>query len=585
MKDTLITGLAESWRTLHEQGLVPPPEPARIEVSPSKDPRHGDFACNLALILAAEAGLAPREVAELLLRNLPDLPAVQDVQVAGPGFINFNLYWETRAGIIDIVLGLGERYGHLAEGSGERILIEYVSANPTGPLHVGHGRGACLGSCLARILRTQGHVVESEYFINDAGRQMDVLALSVWLRYLELCGEPVRFPTQGYQGDYILDIAADCHRAQGDAWLVAFENLVAGAPDDGPDDDASNAHLDALILKARSHLADDAWTALSATATEVLLARIRRDLEEIGVHFDHWQSERELLDTDALPKTLEVLQRGEHLYEQDGALWFRASESGDEKDRVIRRSNGQWTYFVTDIAYHARKLARGYDRCINLWGSDHHGYAPRLHAAARATGAPEGWLEIILVQFVKLYRGSESVSMSTRGGQFVPLHELQQEVGTDAARFFYVLRGAGQHLDFDLALATEESAENPVYYVQYAHARICSVLARLEPAEHEQAQRPCDLAPLAEPGERALQTLLARYPEVLARCAAEREPHHLTTYLRELAHAFHSYYNSVTLLVEDDAPLLCARMRMILAVRTVLAGGLGLLGIDAPERM
>ena len=486
--------------------------------------------------------------------------------------------------MIDQVLAAGEDYGRAPPGSGERVLLEYVSANPTGPLHVGHGRGAALGSCLARLLRAAGDTVECEYFVNDAGRQMDILALSVWLRYLELCGETVAFPAAGYQGDYVLDLAADVHRARGGAWRAPFENLADAAPDDGPDEAGRNARLDALILRARDFLDAAAWDALGAGSAATLLARIRRDLDAFGADFDRWQSERALLDDGAVERALGRLAAGGHLYEQDDAQWFRSSEFGDDKDRVVRRAGGQWTYFATDVAYHAEKLARGYDRLINVWGADHHGYAARLRAAVQALAGDGERLEIALVQFAKLYRGREPVPMSTRAGSFETLQSLQREVGRDAARFFYVMRGAAQHLDFDLRLAAAQSADNPVYYVQYAHARVCSVLAKLRAQGGEAPAGPCDLAPLAAPAERTLQQLLARWPEVLRGAARARAPHRVAVYLRELAQAFHAWYNAHTVLA-DDADLRAARLRLALAARVVLAAGLGLLGVAAPERM
>lgn len=585
MKEILAAALAEAWRELHEQGLLPRVDPARIEVAPARDPAHGDFACSLALALAREAGLPARELAERLRRHLPQPEAVAAVEIAGPGFLNFRLAAAAQAAVIDQVLAAGADYGRAPPGSGERVLLEYVSANPTGPLHVGHGRGAALGSCLAELLRAAGDTVECEYFINDAGRQMDILALSVWLRYLELCGEEVAFPAAGYQGDYVLDLAADAHRARGDAWRAPFENLADGAPDDGPDEAGRNARLDALILRAREALPAAAWEALGADAAATLLERIRRDLREFGADFDRWQSERELCASGAIERALGRLAAGGHLYEQDGAQWFRASEFGDDKDRVVRRAGGRWTYFATDAAYHAGKLARGYDRLLNVWGADHHGYAARLQAAVRAlAGSSGGQLEIVLVQFAKLFRGKEPVPMSTRAGSFETLQALQREVGRDAARFFYLMRGAAQHLDFDLRLAAAQSADNPVYYVQYAHARICSVLAKLRAQGGAPPEGPCDLAPLSAPAERTLQQLLARWPDDLARAARERAPHRIAVYLRELAQAFHAWYNASTVLAADAA-LRAARLRLALAVRTVLAAGLGLLGVGAPERM
>lgn len=585
MKEILAAALAEAWRELHEQGLLPPVDPARCAVAPARDPARGDFASNLALTLAKEAGLPARELAERLRRHLPQPDEVAAVEIAGPGFLNFRLRGGAQAAVIDQVLAAGAAYGRAAPGSGERVLLEYVSANPTGPLHVGHGRGAALGSCLAELLRAAGDTVECEYFVNDAGRQMDVLALSVWLRYLELCGEEVAFPAAGYQGDYVLDLAADARRARGEAWRAPFENLADGAPDDGPDEAGRNARLDALILRARDFLPAAAWDALGAGAAQTLLERIRSDLAAFGAEFDRWQSERELVEAGAVKRALGRLAGEGRLYEQDGAQWFRASEFGDDKDRVVRRAGGQWTYFAADAAYHAEKLARGYDRLINVWGADHHGYAPRLQAAVRALAGDGGArLEVVLVQFAKLYRGKEPLPMSTRAGRFETLQALQREVGRDAARFFYLLRGADQHLDFDLRLAVAQSADNPVYYVQYAHARICSVLAKLRAEGGAPPAGPCDLAPLTAPAERALQQLLARWPDDLARAARERAPHRVAVYLRELAQGFHAWYNAAVVLA-DDAALRAARLRLALAVRTVLAAGLGLLGVAAPERM
>ena len=579
MKATLLANLTQAWQALHQQGLLPDADPGRIEIVSTKDPRHGDYACNLALILAREAKLDARELAEQIIRSLPENPDLLETEIAGPGFINFRLRPEAKAEIVDDILSQGANYGTRPPGSEQRILIEYVSANPTGPLHVGHGRGAALGSCLARILHAAGHTVECEYFINDAGRQMDILAISVWLRYLELCGESVVFPEAGYQGDYILDIAADRHRTHGDGWRASFENIRAGAPDDGPDEDGHNAYLDFLILRARDFLDHATWVKLASVATDILLERIRHDLDSFGASFDHWQSERELLDHGMVDKTMAQLQSAGHLYEMEGALWFRSSEFGDEKDRVVKRSNGQWTYFATDIAYHADKMARGYGTAINIWGADHHGYVGRVRSALQALEIDPERLEIRLVQFASLYRGRQKIPMSTRRGEFVTLQSLQREAGRDAARFFYVMRRSDQHLDFDLQLAAAQSADNPVYYVQYAHARICGILERAEDEGISIPEEPCDLSPLTEGNERELQKQLLRYPDVVLRSAREREPHHLTVYLRKLAQEFHAYYNAVAVLVEQ--PSVCqARLRLIMAVRQTLGNGLNLLNIE-----
>ena len=584
MKTALAADLATAWQALHERESLPEVNARRITVVPTKNPEHGDYACNLALLLAKETGRGARELATQLIEALPGNPDLKAVEVAGPGFVNFRLNAVAKAGIIDHILAQGRNYGTRPLGSEARILIEYVSANPTGPLHVGHGRGAALGSCLARILKAAGHQVECEYFINDAGRQMDILAVCVWLRYLELCGETVAFPRAGYQGDYILDIAADCHRAHGAAWHTAFSEVHDGAPDDGPDADGQNVYLDFLVLRTRDLLDADTWADLSRMGIDTLLARIRRDLEGFGAEFDRWQSERALLDAGHVEAVVARLEEAGHLYELEGALWFRSSEFGDEKDRVVRRGNGQWTYFATDIAYHADKMARGHGTVINIWGADHHGYVGRVRAAVQALGIDAERLEILLVQFANLYRGEEKVPMSTRSGEFVTLQSLQRETGRDAARFFYVMRGSDQHLDFDLQLATEQSADNPVYYVQYAHARICSILQRAREEKISVPEAPCDLSPLVEETELALQKQLARYPDMVLRAAGEREPHHLTVYLRQLAQEFHTFYNAVAVLVEETA-LRQARLRLALAVRQTLANGLDLLNVNAPESM
>ncbi len=584
MKSVLIENLSHAWQRLHEQEVLPPVDAQRIQITPTKDPKHGDYASNLALMLARDAQVEARELAAQIIEHLPEHPQISSAEVAGPGFINFRLSDTAKFEIIDQILEEGRNHGTHPPGSRQRVLIEYVSANPTGPLHVGHGRGAALGSCLARLLKATGHTVECEYFVNDAGRQMDILALSVWLRYLELCGEPIKFPHAGYQGDYILDIAADLHREQGDVWHRPFENLAATAPEDGPKEDGRQAYLDFFILQGRELLSEPIWLQIATTACETLLARIQRDLEHFGVVFDCWQSERALLEEGVVDRVMAQLQEAGHLYELQGAQWFRASEFGDEKDRVVRRSNGQWTYFAMDIAYHAEKLARGYGAIINIWGADHHGYEARVRAAVQALGADPARLEILLVQFASLYRGTEKIPMSTRSGQFVTLDSLLREVGRDAARFFYVMRGAEQHLNFDLALAVEQSADNPVYYAQYAHARICSVLERLKQQGGTPPTTPCDLSPLTHASEHALQKRLSSYQEVLLSAAQEREPHQLTVYLRSLAKEFHAFYNAVTVL-DDDTSVRCARLRLALAVRQVLANGLDLLGLEAPESM
>ena len=578
MKALLHTHLLHAWRHLHDEGLLGEAIEERIEVSATRDSQHGDYASNLALILARDATMSPRELAEKIRDAMPPCDDIIQVEIAGPGFINFYLHERAKGEVVNRILEETERYGRSPPNSRERVLIEYVSANPTGPLHIGHGRGAALGSALALLLKAAGYKVECEYFVNDAGRQMDILALSVWLRYLELCGEEFSFPPSAYQGDYIMDIAADLHRESGDRWRLEAA-LLPAAPETP---EAQDDYLDSLIQQTRESLDDESWTHIRTTACDTLLARIQRDLESFGATFDFWRSEHALQESGQVDAVLERLQQTGHIYERDGAAWFRSSHFGDEKDRVIRRANGQWTYFATDLAYHAEKFSRGYDQILNIWGADHHGYATRLHGAIEALGEEHKRLEIRLIQFATLRRGEEKLPMSTRGGEFVTLQTLQKEIGTDASRFFYMMRGSAQHLDFDLELATRKSADNPVYYVQYAHARICRVLERAEAETEEEAA--CDLSILREDGEQHLQKQLAQYPDTVQYAAREREPHHLTHYLRDLAGIFHAYYNATTVLV-DDPGLRQARLQLIRAVRHVLKNGLELLGINAPEIM
>ncbi|HHH38575.1 MAG TPA: arginine--tRNA ligase, partial [Sedimenticola sp.] len=431
-----------------------------------------------------------------------------------------------------------------------------------------------------------GFSVHREYYVNDAGRQMDILATSVWLRYLELCDEELAFPANGYRGDYIWDIAATLHRDHGEAYKFAAGEVFAGLPADEPAGGDKERHIDALIARARELLGDNRYRFVFELALSTILDDIREDLELFGVHYDEWYSERTLTESGAVNRAIERLRSAGHLYEKEGALWFRSTTFGDEKDRVIERENGQTTYFASDIAYHMDKLERGFERVVDVWGADHHGYVPRVKAALEALGADPSQLDVLLVQFANLYRGGEKVQMSTRSGSFVTLRELRKEVGRDAARFFYVMRKCEQHLDFDLDLAKSQSSDNPVYYVQYAHARICSVLRQagekgvaVEPSSGTE-----NLERLREAHEQNLLKRLSRYQEVVEASALNEEPHQLTQYLRELANDFHTYYNAHQFLVADAA-LRDARIKLILATRQVLRNGLLLLGVSAPERM
>ena len=488
--------------------------------------------------------------------------------------------------IIAEVLEQGVTFGLSAIGQGKRILIEFVSANPTGPLHVGHGRGAAYGATLCNVLKAAGFDVNAEYYVNDAGRQMNILAVSVWLRYLELAQEPVVFPTNAYKGDYVYDIAKTLWSEHAKQYVASWAEISNALPEDEPQGGDKELYIDAMIARAISLLGQTGFDTFHRHALNTVLEDINDDLNEFGVSFDTWFSERALFEDASIEKGIQALKEGGHTFEQEGALWFKATDFGDEKDRVLVRANGQATYFASDVAYHWNKYDRGFDRVIDIFGADHHGYMTRIRSAVTALGHDENALDILLVQFANLYRGVERVQMSTRSGSFVTLRELRQEVGNDAARFFYVMRKPEQHMDFDLDLAKSESSDNPVYYIQYAHARICSVVRQLQERglSWDKAMGLNHVSLLGEPQEEALLTLIGRYPEAVESAALLCEPHQLAYYLRELANGLHSYYNAVPLLCEDDA-LRCARLCLLEAVRQVVNNGLNLLGVSAPESM
>jgi arginyl-tRNA synthetase len=578
--------IASALSGLEATGALPHDHGAAINVEHTKSKEHGDFASNIALLLAKHARMKPRELAEKITKALPASDMVVRVEIAGPGFINFFLNAAAYHGVVREILDKRDAFGRSAAGTGQAVQVEFVSANPTGPLHVGHGRGAAYGATLANLLDAAGFKVHREYYINDAGRQMDILATSVWLRYLELCGEKFDFPSNGYKGDYVYDIGATLHRENGDKYRHAAAELFDKIPADEPKGGDKEAHIDALIERAKSLLGAAGYRMVFNLGLKVILDDIRQDLEEFGVTYDQWFSERALVEDGAAERAIERLRRSGHVYEKDGALWFRSTDYGDEKDRVVVRDNGQKTYFAHDIAYHMDKLERGYHQVIDIWGADHHGYVPRVKAALAAIGDDPEKLHVLLVQFAILYKGGERMQMSTRSGEFVTLRELRREVGNDAARFFYVLRKCEQHMDFDLDLAKSQSNDNPVYYVQYAHARIHSVFRQLgeKGLTHDPANGDRHLARLTETHELALIQKLSRYPEVLEAAALAYEPHQLAHYLRELAYDFHTYYGAHTFLV-DDAALRDARLNLIVATRQVIANGLGLLGVSAPEAM
>jgi len=552
----------------------------------ARSPEFGEFASNLAMVLAKRAGMSPRDLAQLIIDKLPRSRQVNRAEIAGPGFINFYMNHIALAGVVNDVLYHGDSYGHLPQDNEHEITVEYVSANPTGPLHVGHGRGAAYGASLANILQAAGYTVQREYYVNDNGRQMDILAVSVWLRYLELCGEQTRFPDNGYRGDYIYDIAREVRKEVGDKWRFKGQKVLDGLLPDEAHGGNRETHIDALIQRARKLLGQTGYQTFFEASVNSILTDIQKDLASFGVEYDQWFSEKELEDSGAIEHAIEKLEENGHLYKKDGATWFRACELGDEKDRVVVRENGRSTYFASDIAYFLNKMERGFEKAIYIFGADHHGYMARLRAAAMGLGEDPDRLEIILVQFAVLFREGKKVQMSTRSGQFITLRELREEVSTDAARFFYVMRSHEQHLDFDLDLAKSKTNENPVYYIQYAHARICSVFRNLEQMNktHNPAIGEAALKLLTEPNEIRLLRELSRYPEVIESSARLRAPHQLAHYLQSLATEFHAYYNSQQFLV-DDEHVRNARLNLILATRIVLASGLKLLGISAPETM
>jgi arginyl-tRNA synthetase len=556
---------------------VAPGASADIHLERPRDAAHGDFSSNLALQIAKALKENPRKIAERLVHELPKSGWLLKAEVAGAGFINFTVAAAAKTAVVHAVLAQGNSFGHGAMKPG-KLQVEFVSANPTGPLHVGHGRGAAYGASLASLLAFAGHEVCREYYVNDAGRQMDILAVSTWLRYLEIFSEAVPFPPNAYQGNYVRDMARQVKEAHGDRYVHPAEAVLACVPSPEPD---IEAHLDGLIAAAKDMLGEE-WFYIHQHALSEQLADCREDLEEYGVHFDCWFSERSLYDTGMVEKAVAELDKRGHLYEQDGAKWFRSTHFGDEKDRVVQRENGLYTYFASDIAYHWNKFERGFTRIIDIWGADHHGYIPRVKGALQALDLNADALDVSLVQFVSLFRGTAKVSMSTRAGSYVTLRELREEVGNDACRFFYLLRKQDQSLDFDLDLAKSQSNDNPVYYVQYAHARVCSVLNQWGGEKAALAQ--ADLAPLTSERELGLAAKLAAFPEIIENAARDYAPHAIAFWLRELAAEFHAWYNAERLLVDDEAQKQ-ARLALAVAVRQVIRNGLRILGVSSPDAM
>lgn len=566
---------------------VAPGSEAVIQLDRPKQAQHGDFACNVAMQLAKSLRSNPRAIAQQILAAIPASPDLEKAEIAGAGFINFFLARDYKQRVVRRIIEAGERYGQCNVGGAQKVQVEFVSANPTGPLHVGHGRGAAYGASLAAILSAAGYDVQREFYVNDAGRQMDILLVSVWMRYLEAAGIAVTFPPNGYQGAYVKQRAEELRVLLGSGLERDHAAVLAGLPqpqgNETPEqlEALDEARMDALIANMKN-LLGEACRSMFDRVLERQLAECRDVLERFGVRFDCWFSEQSLYASGKVAATLKRLQAAGHLYTKDGATWFRSTAFGDDKDRVVQRENGLYTYFASDIAYHADKLERGYARIIDVWGADHHGYIVRVKAAISALGGDAGKLSVPLIQLVALFRGGEPVRMGKRSGNYVTLEELYSDVGVDAARFFYVLRKSDQHFDFDLDLAKAQNNDNPVYYIQYAHARVCSVLGQWgsNTAELENA----DLSPLTSDHESALLKLLMDFPEVVEGAARDLAPHSIAFYLKALAGEFHSYYNAERFLAED-ADLTRARLALALAVRQVLRNGLALLGVGAPEKM
>ncbi|HTL92131.1 MAG TPA: arginine--tRNA ligase [Steroidobacteraceae bacterium] len=585
MKQELEQLLLASLTRLAGSVLPQMPSADAVVIERTRDAQHGDFASNVALRLAKAARRNPRELASAIVAALPESPLLERAEVAGAGFINFHLAAQAYARELASIHTRAAAYGESSLGGGERVLVEFVSANPTGPLHVGHGRQAAYGATLANILTAAGFTVAREYYINDAGRQKDILAVSAWVRYLELAGETLPFPENGYRGDSVRSLAAELRTAFGDALRRPAAAVLAGLPADAPAGD-KEAYIDALIARARELIGTRGFGTVLELSLARMLGDVREDLAEFGVRFDVWTSEREFTESGAIDHALAVLERAGHLYREAGALWFRATAFGDEKDRVVVRENGQKTYFASDIAYHLAKRERGFARLIDVLGADHHGYVARVRAGLIAMGQPGECLEAPLIQFVSLYRGSEKIPMGKREAQYVTLRQLRGEVGNDACRFFYLMRSHDQPLDFDLELAKARTNENPVYYIQYAHARVASVMKQLavRGLSFDCAMGLAAAAKLESSHEQAMLHALTRYPEVIEQAAVNRAPHALVHYLRELANVFHTYYNAEQFIVED-APLRNARLALVLGVQQVVRNGLTLLGVSAPESM
>lgn len=596
MNTAIQAALDHAVQSLQAEGTLPSDWKNTSVLTRTKDRSHGDFASNIAMMGAKVAGMKPRDLAEKILANLPEVVDIAKAEIAGPGFINFFLNADQRFTVLDQIQAQKEQFGKTQANAAKKIQVEFVSANPTSSLHVGHGRGAAYGMTVANLLEATGAKVEREYYVNDAGRQMDILATSTYLRYLELSGQTLVFPKNAYQGDYVKEIAQGIIDKHADAYVRSVADVYKDVPEDVQyaeelDADGNKVvisgdkekHIDGLIHNSQA-LVGQGYRVFHQAALHAILDDIKDDLGEFGVTFNHWFSEASLAEK--IDEALQTLDQRGFLYEKDGNIWFKSTEFGDEKDRVVKRRNGQTTYFASDIAYHLNKLQRGFTDLVDIWGSDHHGYIARVKAAIDAMGYDSSKLTVLLVQFVSLWRGGEMVQMSSRSGQFVTLRDLRKEVGNDAARFYYVMRKSEQHIDFDLDLAVSQSKDNAVYYIQYAHARICRMLEKAATTniqfDTENARQ--FAAKLELDAETEILAKLAAYPEVLIRAANNYEPHQVGNYLKELAALFHGWYNENKVL-GDDAELTQARLLLSANIKQVLHNGLELLGVSAPESM
>jgi len=581
MKETLISLIKQSLSAI---GITEYADD--IQLTRTKDATHGDFATNIAMILAKPLSLKPRELAEKIVAHLPSSSHIKKIDIAGPGFINFFLTPNSEHDAIAQALLLSDQFGFTEIGKNKKIHIEFVSANPTGPLHVGHGRGAAFGACVSNLLEAIGYQVHREYYVNDAGRQMRILGASIWLRYLELFSHSITIPLNAYRGEYVIDMAKTLRDIHNEKFLLSQEKSQSVFPLMQDNAENKDVFIDQLIENIVKTLGADHFEIIRQYGVDEVTKDIKNDLEEFGVTYNAWFPESDLYKKGWLETGVEVLKKQGFTYEKDGALWFRATELGDEKDRVLIRANGVPTYFASDVAYHTYKYDQGYDQIIDVFGADHHGYLPRIKAFLQGLGKDLTKLQILLVQFAILYRGAEKISMSTRSGEFVTLRELRAEVGNDAARFFYIMRKPEQHLDFDLELAKSTSSENPVYYIQYAHARICSVWRQLSEKnvtwDKNAGLTHLDL--LSHEDEKNLIAAIASFPEVILSAGQQYAPHHLAHFLQTFAHYFHTYYNNHKFMVDDEC-VRNARLCLVASAQQVLKNGLTLLGVSSPDRM